>query len=529
MPAAALRWAAILAIAAAVGAAYRGALAAPFLYDDHVWVTGNASIKSLWPVSRVLAPAANPLVRGRPVLNLSLALNHAVGGDRPWGYHAVNLAIHIGAALALFGVARRTLGLLGSRFPGEGDRLLAALAVALLWALHPLHTEAVTYVSERSESLMGLFYLLTLYGFIRGSAPGASRAWLPLSAAACLLGMATKEVMVTAPLAVLAYDRTFVAGGARAALRLRPRYYGSLALTWLVLAWLCAGLRARGVGYGLGFTWWGYGLTECRAVAHYALLALVPFPLVFDYGAHLAGSAIGAVPWALALAALAAAVGAAFRRRTLAGFAGAWFLGILAPASSVVPVAFQPMAEHRMYLPLAGVAALAVAGAWAWLGRRSLPLLSAAALALGVLTHLRNADYRSEVAIWSDTVLRRPSNPRARLALGEALAGEGRHREAAAQFAEALRIDPGDFEARHGLGLALFHMGRPVEALVQYRSVVAPTPDSAPLHRDTALALERLGRLPEAAEEYARAARLDPEDAQARAGLARLGAPGPPR
>ena len=526
---AAFRWAALLGLAAAVAAAYWGSLAAPLLYDDHVWITANPSIRSLWPPGPVLAPAVGPWVGGRPVVNLSLALNYAVGGDRPLGYHAANVAIHLLAALALFGVARRTLDLLAERVPAERDRLLLALAVSLLWAVHPIQTEAVTYVSERSESLMGLFYLLTLYGFIRGARPGASRAWLPLSAASCLLGMATKEVMATAPLLVLAYDRTFVAGSAAAALRLRPRYYGALAASWVVLAWLCAGLRARGVGYGLGFTWWAYGLTQCWGIVHYLRLALVPHPLVFDYGVRGVGSALAALPWALALAALAAAAWAAFRRRTLAGYAGAWVLGILAPASSVIPVAFQPVAEHRMYLPLAGVVALGVAGAWCWLGRRSLPLLGAAALALGALTCLRNADYRSEVSIWSDTVLRRPENPRARLALGEALAREGRHPEAAQQFSEAIRIDPGDAQARHDLGLALFRMGRAEEALAQYRSIVAPSPDSASLHRDTAMALERLGRLPEAAAEFARAAAIDPADPEARAGLARLGAPQPSR
>ena len=529
MPVAALRWAALLAIALAVAAAYRGTLAAPFIYDDRVWVAANTSV--LGPAAPGGAPSApaDALVRGRPVLSLSLALSHALGGGRPWGYRLANIAIHVAAAFALFGVAGRTLALLPGRFPSERDRVLPAFALALLWAVHPLQTEAVTYVSQRSESLMGLFYLLTLYCFTRGAPEGAPRAWLALSAGACLLGMATKEVMVTAPLIVLAYDRTFVSGSAREALRVRWRYYLALASSWLLLAYLCLGLRARWVGFGLGFTWWGYGLTQCWAVVHYVLLALWPHPLVFDYGMHPVASVAEAVPWALALAAAAAAAWAAFMRRTVAGFAGAWFFVILAPASSVVPVAFQPVAEHRMYLPLAGVLALLVALAWRLLGRRSLPLVLAAALALGVVTHLRNRDYRSEVAIWADTVLRRPANPRARLALGESLAGEARYAEAAEEFSQALRIDPGDFGAHLGLGLSLFHMGRVEEALAEYRSVVAPVPDSAPLHRDIAMALEGSGRAAEAAREYAAAARLDPADAEARAGLARLGAPAPRR
>jgi len=525
----ALRWAALLGIVLATAAAYQGSLAGPLIYDDNLWITWNPSVRRLWPLLGVLFPPAGSPVCGRPVVSLSLALNHAAGGDNPWGYHLANAAIHVFAALALFGIARRTLSFRPAAFPRERDRVLLAFAVALLWAVHPLQTESVTYVSQRAESLMGLLYLLTLYCFIRGAqAPGPS-AWHPVSVLACLLGMATKEVMVTAPLVVLAYDRTFVAPGLREALRLRGRLYLGLAATWLVPWLLAAGLRGRGLGFGLGYSWWGYGLAECWAVVHYLLLAAWPHPLVFDYGTRIVGSVGEALPWAMVLAALAAAAAAAFRRRTLLGFAGAWFFAILAPASSVIPVAFQPMAEHRMYLPLAGVVALFVGAAWALLGRRSLAVFLAAALALGMGTRLRNRDYRSETAIWSDTVLRRPSNPRARIALGSALAQEGRHAEAAGQFEAALKIDPGDAEARRNLGLALARMGRFDEALAQYRGIVRPAPDSAPLHCDIALALEGAGRREEAIAEYEQALRIMPGCVDARAGLERLRAPRPAR
>jgi len=508
------RWAA-LAIALAVAAVYQGTLAGPLIYDDHLWITWNPSIRHLWPLTGFLSPPADSVAYGRPVLSLTLAINHAISGNAAWSYHLANLGIHMMAALALFGIARRTLELRPGPVPETRDRVLLALAVALLWAVHPLQTESVTYVIQRAESLMGLFYLLTLYCFIRSVQPPAPRAWRLLSVLACLLGMGTKEVMVTAPLIVLAYDRTFVAGSFQEALRLRWRLYLGLAGTWLVPALLAAGLHGRGVGLGLGYTWWAYALTECWVVPHYVLLSLWPYPLVFDYGTDVVGTIGEAIPWSIALAALAAAAWAAFRRRALLGFAGAWFFVILAPASSVIPVAFQPMAEHRMYLPLAGVVALLVAVSWALLGRRSLPVLLAAALALGIEARLRNGDYRSDTAIWGDTVLRRPTNPRARIALGSALALEGRDAGAAEQFQAALRVDPGSFEARRNLGLALFHMGRFEEALAQYRIAARSAPGSAPLHYDMGMALEVAGRLDQAVAEYGEAVRLDPQDGEA--------------
>jgi len=237
------RRAAAAGIVLATATVYAGTLAAPLIYDDRVWITGNPSIRRLGSVAAVLWPG-EAAVRGRPVLSLSLALSHALSGEAPWGYHLANLAIHVLAALALFGIVARTLAFLPERFPAARDRILFAFAVALLWAVHPLQTESVTYASQRSESLMGLLYLLTLYAFIRGAQAPERGAWLLLSVAACALGMATKEVMATAPLIVLAYDRTFVAGSLRGALRQRRGFYAGLASTWLVLALLSAGAGA---------------------------------------------------------------------------------------------------------------------------------------------------------------------------------------------------------------------------------------------------------------------------------------------
>jgi tetratricopeptide (TPR) repeat protein len=505
----------MLVIALSAIVVYRGTLAAPLIYDDRIWITWNPSIQHLGSIIDVLSPPSGSVVFGRPVLSLSLALNYAISGERAWSYHLANLGIHVLAALVLFGIIARTLELRPALLASGRDRILAAFAVALLWALHPLQTESVTYVIQRAESLMGLFYLLTLYCFVRGARSPGPRSWHLLAVLFCLLGMATKEVMVTAPLMVLAYDRTFVAGTFREALRLRRGLYLGLALTWIVPGFLALGLHGRGVGYGLGYSWKGYGLTECWVVVHYLLLSVWPHPLVFDYGTDIVGGLRDVLPSACLLAVLVGGALLAFIRRTALGFAGAWFFLILAPSSSVIPVAFQPMAEHRMYLSLAAVMAVAVAGAWAAIGRRSLLLVLAAALALGTCSYVRNRDYRTEATIWADTVRRRPQNPRAHLALGSALAMEWRNPEAAEQFEETLRIDPGDFQARRNLGMAFYHMGRAEDALAQYRAIAPPTPDSEALHYDIGLALDLAGRTDQAIGEYRRALELDPGDAEA--------------
>ena len=146
-------------IAVAACWTYGGSFSGPFVFDDLTSIAQNATIRHLWPIWPVLNPPADGglTVGGRPMVNLSLAVNYALGGERVWGYHAVNLGIHVLAGLTLFGVVRRTL-----------HSIFLGFAVALLWVLHPLQTESVTYLAQRAESLMGLFYLLTLYCFIRG-------------------------------------------------------------------------------------------------------------------------------------------------------------------------------------------------------------------------------------------------------------------------------------------------------------------------------------------------------------------------
>jgi tetratricopeptide (TPR) repeat protein len=435
------------------------------------------------------------------------------------GYHLVNLLIHALAGLALFGVVRRTW----ARFrPAEA--LTAGFCIALLWLLHPLQTAAVTYIVQRAESLVGLCYLLTLYGFIRMAEKPETRLWATLSIVACLAGMASKEVMATAPLLVLLYDRTFVAGTFREAWRLRWRYYLGLAGTWLLLAWLVAGTTGRGgtAGFGTSVGPWTYLLTQCQAIVHYLRLSVWPQPLVFDYGTGTV-SRLGEVwPQALLLVTLAAGTVLALVRRPVWGFVGAWFFLILAPSSSIVPVASQTMAEHRMYLPLAAVLALAVAGLQALLGRRSVVVCGLLALVFAGLTLRRNTDYRSEVGLWADTVAKQPANGRAHNNLGKAVFASGQPEEALPHYLEAIRLQPAVPEPYYNLGLALARLGRPTEAMARYEEALRLQPAYPEAHNNLGNVLLAAGRLDEAGVHYEEAVRLKPGFAEAHGNLANV-------
>ncbi len=326
--------------------------------------------------------------------------------------------------------------------------------------------------------------------------------------------------MVTAPVMVLLYDRTFVSGSFREAWTRHRRLYLGLAGTWVLLGWLMVGLHYRGAGYGLGIPWWAYALIECRAVAQYLWLAIWPHPLVFDYGEFVAIRHVGEVaPYAVMLAVLVAGVLVELKRRPAIGLVGAWFFLILAPTSSVVPIGGQPMAEHRMYLPLAAVVTLVVIGIDSRMGRRSTAVFLALAVGLGFLATRRNEDYRTELSIWNDTVAKCPDNARAHNNFGRALLEAGRYPEALAQCEEALRLKPDNPEAHFNLGFLLQQTGKPQEAISEYERALRLKPDHFEARFNLGVALEKVGRESEAIQDYEQALRSYPDYVEAHVNL----------
>ena len=538
------RWPVALAVAAlglAMLGAYHNSCSGPFIFDDEWAIPDNPSIRHLWPLWTTFSPPPNLTVTGRPLANLTLAVNYAVSGIDPWSYHAFNLLIHFLSSLALFGVVRRTL-LSGGRIPTQlgaaadrrppgksavasakaveavprSEATLFAFTVALLWSLHPLQTEAVTYIVQRVESLMALFFLVTFYCFIRSVDSPRPRLWQAWAVGSCLLGAATKEVIAVAPVLVLLYDRTFVSGSFAEAWRRRRGLHLALAATWLPLAALVAstGWNRNGTsGFDIGVPPSAYWLTQFEALTRYLWLSVWPHPLVFEYGTIWIHRAAEAGGYALLVGPLAVATLVALWRWPVPGFLGAWFFGILAP-TSIMPGRIQMIVEHRMYLPLAAVTVLIAVGA-ARGGRRGFAALLVLAIALGALTERRNEVYRSALTLWSDTVAHRPENDRAHNNLANALLDAKRTPEAVAHYEAALRLKPDYPEAHSNLGNALREMGRLSESIAQCQAALKLQPDYAKAHDNLANALLDAGRVPEAIAHYETALRLKPDDPKA--------------
>jgi len=527
--------------------AYHNSFTGSFFHDDFGAIIENPTIRHLWPVWEPLLPlhGSDWPVAGRPLINLSLAINYALGGYNVWGYHALNLTVHVLAGLTLLGIVRRTLlrPTLRGRFGAAADEL--ALATAVLWTVHPIQIESVTYIVQRAESIMGLFYLLTLYCFIRGTESARPRLWYGLSVTACALGMASKQVMVSAPLTVMLYDRAFISGSFRQTWRQRWRVHLTLAFTWAVLVatMVSAGFytTVSNINAGHHLNRWTYLLTQSDVIVHYLRWSAWPSRLPLLVNTFKPGNVI--LPGLTILLLLGASTWALIKN-SVWGFVGAWLFMILAPTSSFLP-SIDPIFLHRMYLPLVAVVILVVMGLYAVVGRQSLAVFVVMAIGLGVLTSRQNqifsrdpqyslglaygraGRFQEAIGEYEQALRTSPDDAWLHCNLGSALVAVGRPQEAIKHFERALRLQPDFAEAHAHLGSVLSTMGDLQDAIWHYEQALRIRPNYAEAHYDWGVALARDGRTTEAIEHYDETLRLKSDHAEAHnalgLALARLG------
>jgi protein O-mannosyl-transferase len=496
------RWLAAALIVAAVLVAFSPALPGPFLFDDADALPGNPAIERPTSAVGALAPPRATTLTGRPLTHLSFvlnaAVNRAVGIDRDsvgklraLGFRAGNLLLHLITGFLLFGLVRRTMR--GQRYSSWWSERAepAAAAIVAIWLLHPLQTEPVNYVVQRTEMLASLFYVATVYAWARGweASPSRRRAWRIAAVLLCVAGMGSKEMAVTAPLMVLLYDRAFVTRSWRELLGNRERvagYLGLFASTGVVVYTLLTNSRASTVGFDVGMPVFTYLLSQGWAIMHYLRLSVWPSGLTLDYGRD----PVSAAGWpGLAVLALGGlfTVYAWVRAERLGwlAFTASWFYLILAPSSSFVPIVTEIAAERRMYLPLAAVVLLAAVGTVTLLrrlpskGYRWMSLIPAAlCAAAAVVTFTRSKDYRSAEIIWRDAVQKRPTNARAKLNLGGQLliSNPPRLDEAERLFLEGVRLEPTDPPLWYNLGEVAIGRGDLPRAQAMYQRVLAIEP-----------------------------------------------------
>ncbi len=521
---------AVLAISLAILAAYSNALTGEFVFDDFHAIVNNESIRSILPLSASMSAPRELPTSGRPIVNLSFAINYAIGKLNPLGYHLVNVALHCLNATLLLALVMRTLKNTSWGQFQSSTAWFAAVAIATLWALHPLQTESVSYVTQRSELLMACFLLATLYAARRVSDAvnrRSSRSWQVLGVIFCGLGMASKEVMFVAPVLVVLYDATVLDSKFTQSFKRKWMFYLGLFATWGILFGLMAtNPRGKSVGLGLAITPFDYLTTQSWAITHYLWLVLWPVELTSDYGVFIVTQPSQWLPRFMLLGALFAITLVAWFRWPSLSFLGFWFFLILAPTSSVVPIIPEPIAERRMYLPLASIIVFVVLLATEltkrWRADREsnpeeLPpkprfILASSVLILGVTyasaTYTRNEVFESDLQFWSDVTQKRPRNQRAFSNLGIAYRNAGSLSLAKASFENAIAIDPTYAHAHFNLGAWYDQNGLPNEAISHFEQAVAAEPLNADSHCNLGACLTRVGQFESAMIHYNRSIEL---------------------
>ena len=417
-----------------------------------------------------------------------------------------------------------------------------AFLTAILWALHPLQTEAVTYITQRTELLVGFFYLATLYASLRywtANSRGTRIAWCGLAFLVCLAGMASKEVMVTAPVMVLLFERTFLTPIISQAFRKSgPIYCGLFASYGLLIALNIGCPRSDTAGFDLGlsaYTWW---LTQAKVFWMYMKLACWPYPLVIHYEIPYLISLNAAWPWLLGFLTSAVVAFILTLRRAALGYALIWVILILSP-TLLIPITTEVAAERRMYLPLAALVTLFVVGGHQLLtmaqtrissdpARASIfPLGSiglvclALSIACGLVSAAHLEAYQNPVVLWSEAVAFEPNDFLAQHNLGYAMVLAGRSQDGIEHFRKSIQLPPKYADAYNNLANALRESGQLPDAIDNYQHALELKPNYPQAQYNLGLALAQNGDWQLAIPHYEQALHSKPDWAKARANLGR--------
>lgn len=452
---------------------YSNSFQGVFIYDDYIRIVDNPDIRH--PLSAIKNSS-------RPLTNLTFCFNYALVDEfKAADFHLVNLIIHLIACVSLYYLVLETLKLRQGKDFNVKDSY-AAFFISLIWGIHPLNTESVTYIVQRAESLAGMFYILGLLSYVKSTVTNR-KIWRIILICTCVCGMLSKPTFVTFPLMVVFYDCFIISGGVRETFKSRLNIFKILFLTWLIPITIgfLPNESATSVGLASEMPSIGeYFLAQQEIMPYYLRLMIYPHPLCIDYGWTYDFNFMRAsILFSLYLLLFGLLVIGLMRRSRVAIALTSFFI-LMLPASSIFPVA-DLAAEHRLYLPLLPMLILAVT----WLlrmdiSRRGLSIsvivLAAVSFMFGALTYMRNRDYASEYRMWSSVIKTRPENIRAYLGAGAALLKAGHDDQALILFREVEKRIPDRNVARrkrvitdyaycmHNLGVLYFKAGNLQEA-----------------------------------------------------------------
>lgn len=535
-------WLFLLLSAGVVIAIYSNTLRAPFVFDDipnirmntHIQVT-EFSADALWDA------AFKSICRNRPVANISFAMNYYFHGYDLSGYHLVNIMVHILTGILFFFLVRDTLGISRRQSSsvlasGAGEPAHIAFLASLLWMVHPINTQAVTYIVQRMDSMAAMFYMLSFVCYVQGRLRERpfKGMFLAGSAVSGILAFGTKEIAVTLPLFIFVYEWFFFQDLSMSWLKRRlPWLAGAAVIFFLLILVFTSGhpLAVISSGYEVrDFTMGQRLLTELRVVLYYLGQLVLPHPsrLSLEHQVVMSTSLFNPPTTLLSLCVIAlllAAAVAAAKKERLASFAILWYFGNLALESSFLPL--EIMFEHRAYLPSLFILALAVAAVLrfakpGWVGPAAICLVAAV---LSLWTYQRNYVWADEMRLLRDNVQKAPHWARTHTNLGLALLDRGKTDEAIGHLSTALRLSPDRYALYRNLAIAHMRKRQYSEAIGYYLqgfALIRDNRDKALFYLGIGDAYEKMGNNSEALIHYRRSLASDPMSAEAHSAIGQI-------
>jgi Flp pilus assembly protein TadD len=509
------KWFRVAIICVSVLAAYGNSIRGKFAFDDEVLIEARPAVHGF--------DIFGLLDSDRPFLLLTFAINYAFGQLDTTGYHIVNITIHMAAAITLYLLIKRVLTHIN--FADEKYSNWVSLSIALIWAVHPLQTQSVTYIVQRGESLCGLFYLLCLLLTFSASTATKHRGWYQSAVVVCCtLGMFTKGVMITAPLTILLFDSIVLRSAWRTIFRRRGAMYGGLlgaALLYVLhMKFNCnsgtALLETIDAATPLE-----YLCTQAIVIVQYLKLSIWPQHLCIDYNWPISRDLMSIVGCGLIVVSLLATAVYAVLKKMPIGFVLGFFFLVLAPTSSFLPI-LDVAFEHRMYLPLVSVVTVGVVGLFfvlktlvtneTWFERAYVSVIAVVSLCLILRTHYRNDDYVHPEQLWESAIVVAPTNARAHFNLGFELQMQNKLDDARGAYRRACELNPNDIRAFFHLAAMQHQTGRRDAAILGYQKVIAMSEKHSRAHLNLARLLEETSQFDLSEQHYRQAIDLAQND-----------------
>ncbi len=514
-------------------AIYSNTFNSPFVLDDLRKILENPGIRATHLSPIEIVKAGFQTSKARPIAFITIALNHGLHQYDVFGYHLFNILIHVltGFFLYLFLNTTFSIPVIQARYQHTD---LISFFAALIWLVHPIQTQSVTYIVQRANSLAAMFFILSFLFYVHGRLAEENKKqwiWFVASAVAWLLSLGCKQIGAILPLLVFLYEWYFFQDLKKEWLRKSLKYLLGISAFFILLFLIYTGFNPWEKIQSLHdyaqheFTILQRLLTQFRVVIYYISLIFFPLParLNLDYDFVLSQSLINPMSTLLSMVAIIGIIAFAFylaKNNRLISFCILWFFINHLIESSVLPLAI--IFEHRNYLPSMMVCLIPVVLAYRYIKPDWLKaaLLSLLVVGLAVWTYQRNRVWENRVTLWTDVVKKSPNKARPHFNLGAAYSEQERDDEAMPLYQRALKINPNLAQPHINLGEMLERQNKIEEAAEHYRAALQIKPDLPEAHNNMGAILAKQGRTGEAIQFYQNALKIRPHYASAHFGLA---------